>query len=251
MILGENGSGKSSVVDAVEFLVTGRIRHLAGTRGLSLERHGPHVVAGAEQMSVAAFFDPGAVAVRRTLSEPPSIPEALETAWEAAAPGTFVLRRSQLLEFIYADPADRFRAIGSMIGIEVLDDIELALMRARERFEGQAQTERQALTRLRQNITSKLNCAASDSASLLAALNQAAGQVGLRKAATVSELPAVMEDWLRSAKKADQERIKSVTSVKKRGRGRKDDDQLRSRRPGPSRSLLQTIGPAERHSATR
>jgi energy-coupling factor transporter ATP-binding protein EcfA2 len=214
VIWGENGSGKSSVVDAIEFLTTGSIRHLAGTRGLSVERHGPNVVSGIQEMSVTATFDPGSVEVSRTISGLSPIPEPLQTTWEAGAPGSFVLRRSQLLEFIHADPADRFRVIGSMIGVEVLDDIELALMRGRERRDGELQAERQALTRQRQAIMSKLGRASHDFASLLGALNEAVGQMGFRPAASISELPTVMADWLRSAKQADQDRIRKVTNLK-------------------------------------
>src|SRR5688572_5564942 len=42
---GPNGSGKSGVVDAVEYVFTGRIARLEGpgTGGLSVRTHGPHV----------------------------------------------------------------------------------------------------------------------------------------------------------------------------------------------------------------
>src|SRR5450755_4435104 len=40
-----NGSGKSGVIDAIEFGLTGQIGRLTGrgTRGLSVSEHGPHV----------------------------------------------------------------------------------------------------------------------------------------------------------------------------------------------------------------
>ena len=45
VISGGNGSGKSGVVDAIEFALTGGISRLAdkGTVGLTVLRHGPHV----------------------------------------------------------------------------------------------------------------------------------------------------------------------------------------------------------------
>ena len=45
VIWGLNGSGKSAVVDAIDFLLTGRISRLIGegTGDLSLIKHGPHV----------------------------------------------------------------------------------------------------------------------------------------------------------------------------------------------------------------
>ena len=46
LLRGENGTGKSSLVEAIEFFFTGKISHLEGTKGLSLQRHGPHVNFG-------------------------------------------------------------------------------------------------------------------------------------------------------------------------------------------------------------
>jgi DNA repair exonuclease SbcCD ATPase subunit len=45
VVHGPNGSGKSGVVDAVDFALTGSISRLAGagTSGLSVLKHGPHV----------------------------------------------------------------------------------------------------------------------------------------------------------------------------------------------------------------
>ena len=45
VIHGPNGTGKSAVVDAIDFLFTGDISRLAGrgTRGMSLKDHGPHI----------------------------------------------------------------------------------------------------------------------------------------------------------------------------------------------------------------
>jgi len=45
IISGPNGSGKSALVDAIDFLFTGKITRLTGTgaRELSLKEHGPHV----------------------------------------------------------------------------------------------------------------------------------------------------------------------------------------------------------------
>src|SRR6202047_1827553 len=44
-ISGRNGSGKSGVIDAIEFGLTGQMGRLTGrgTKGLSISEHGPHV----------------------------------------------------------------------------------------------------------------------------------------------------------------------------------------------------------------
>ena len=43
LLQGENGTGKSSIVDALEFFFTGNVLHLSGTKSLSLKNHAPNV----------------------------------------------------------------------------------------------------------------------------------------------------------------------------------------------------------------
>lgn len=44
-VCGPNGTGKSGIVDALEFVLTGNVSRLlgSGTGGLSVKDHGPHV----------------------------------------------------------------------------------------------------------------------------------------------------------------------------------------------------------------
>ena len=45
VVWGTNGTGKSAVVDAIDFLLTGKIKRLmgTGTKGITLEEHGSHI----------------------------------------------------------------------------------------------------------------------------------------------------------------------------------------------------------------
>ncbi|MEM2130396.1 MAG: ATP-binding protein, partial [Candidatus Bathyarchaeia archaeon] len=45
VVFGPNGTGKSAIVDAIDFLLTGKISRLTGegAKSLSLREHGPHV----------------------------------------------------------------------------------------------------------------------------------------------------------------------------------------------------------------
>jgi len=64
VISGGNGSGKSGVVDAIEFALTGGISRLAGKRtvGLTVLRHGPHVVCDGERFLSYCNFANSALA---------------------------------------------------------------------------------------------------------------------------------------------------------------------------------------------
>ena len=45
VVWGTNGSGKSAVVDSLDFLLTGKMTRLigSGTGGITLKRHGAHI----------------------------------------------------------------------------------------------------------------------------------------------------------------------------------------------------------------
>ena len=45
VVYGPNGTGKSAIVDSIDFLLTGKISRLSGegSKGLSVKEHGPHV----------------------------------------------------------------------------------------------------------------------------------------------------------------------------------------------------------------
>lgn len=129
VIHGENGTGKSSIVESFEFFFTGKVAHLEGVRGLSLEKHGTHVNYVPDDVIVKTTFDPGNVTLSRTFKLRPNPTKLLEKYFNISQNGTFILRRSQILEFIICQPGERFRAIGNLIGIERLDSIELEMMR--------------------------------------------------------------------------------------------------------------------------
>ena len=72
LLRGENGTGKSSIVEAIEFFFTGKISPLEGVQGLSLQRHGPHVNFTPNDVNIEITFDPGNVSLYGTFVAMPS-----------------------------------------------------------------------------------------------------------------------------------------------------------------------------------
>ena len=142
LLRGDTGTGKSSIVDAIEFFFSGKISHLEGVQGLSLQRHGPHVSFCVDDVSIGITLDPGNITLTRTFAAGPAYPPQFAQYFEVAQTGSFILRRAQILEFIVSQPAQRFRAIGSIIGIEELDSYELELMRLRDSLEAKVTSKR-------------------------------------------------------------------------------------------------------------
>src|SRR5208282_4196271 len=64
LLFGENGTGKSSFVDALEWLFTGRITTLDGrAQELSSQKHGPHIRSAAPPFVSVTFTAPENVTI--------------------------------------------------------------------------------------------------------------------------------------------------------------------------------------------
>lgn len=132
---GGNGTGKTAFVDALEYLYTGAIGPLTGTAGLSVKEHALHVGGSLQDALVCGEFDHCAETARRTLTGTLTASESVREHFQKAASTAFILRRSQLQDFIHAKPAERYRSLADLIGADALDRTEVALKRARDSIE--------------------------------------------------------------------------------------------------------------------
>lgn len=214
IIKGENGSGKSSIIDAIEFFFTGKVSHLEGVRGLSLSNHGTHINYKPEDVRVFLTFNPGNITITRAFNSSLSIPESLEPFFGITNQGTFILRRSQLLGFISSQPAERFRAIGSIIGIEALDSLELEMMRLRDELEGNVKSKSEEINGLYRGISDILSREIKDQSDILKPLNELLKNADLPLIESLDKAKAHAETMLKSIKKADQlDRIKTLNEL--------------------------------------
>lgn len=127
-IFGGTGKGKSAIVDGIEFFFSGSLRrfHGEGSGNIDADRAIRHVLKE-EQPSVELQFTPANKSVKRTLGGNDllagSFPSIHEYINQHPPVEAFVLRRSQLLEFIYNRDAERYQKYIRLLG---LDDIDVA-----------------------------------------------------------------------------------------------------------------------------
>ncbi|HHX87759.1 MAG TPA: AAA family ATPase [Firmicutes bacterium] len=116
LIYGPNGTGKSAVVDALDFLLTGQISRLSGkgTRGILIKSHGPYLDYGPADAAVRAVIRlPGEqkpVTITRCMASPSTLEyddyalaPQLEKILSLARRGQYVLTRKDLLNYIAAE----------------------------------------------------------------------------------------------------------------------------------------------------
>ncbi|MGV3710250.1 MAG: AAA family ATPase [Gemmatimonas sp.] len=129
-ILGPNGTGKSSIVDAIDFLVRGGIRRLEGEGAgeLSLTKHGAKLGQSPQDSWVEADLVPQAgaqITARRSVNAPSdlqstsTIPTEL---WNSIAlaqqGGHHLLTRRELLKFVFTEPSNRANAVGALLQLD-------------------------------------------------------------------------------------------------------------------------------------
>lgn len=203
LLRGENGTGKSSIVDAIEFFFTGKISHLEGVKGLSLQRHAPHVNFTPEDINIEIKFNPDNISLNRTFTALPSIPEQLKDYFQITQKGTFILRRLQILAFIMSKPADRFRAIGSIIGIEQLDEIELGMMRLRDDLKGEIDSKNEEIDRLLKELSIIIGKDITTTENILPALNEKLREAKLPLIESFENVDKHAKEMLKTVRKAD------------------------------------------------
>lgn len=140
-VYGPNGSGKSGVVDALDFLLTGKITRLTGegTSGISLKEHGKHIDADINDSYVRGClrFDdiPQDVEVKRFVNKPNELiyeekyRGSVEPILKLAARGHYVLTRKNLLKYIVAKSGERGKEIQGLLNIDEIEKTRTVLVK--------------------------------------------------------------------------------------------------------------------------
>ena len=123
LLLGANGTGKSSISDALEWYFTGRVEHLSREgRGDALRNW----FAATRTETTVEVETTGSLGGRATIGA--GAPEACR---EAAEHEIFLLRGHTLAEFIERPKAEKWRTINDLLGLGAVDQLRLDLQRAR------------------------------------------------------------------------------------------------------------------------
>ncbi len=204
IIYGENGTGKSSIVDAFEFFFTGEIEHITCVKTLNLKQHCTHIQSSPKNVSVTIECDPGPISATRILSKKIIIPYQLREYFDNTSQNKFILRRHQILAFIYSPPAQRFEAIGEILGIASLKNIEELFMKTRDHFEELIESKQDEINKILIFLSEYINGNIHDQNTILNVLNNKLNSEGFKKLDSFDLSDLYIQDLIKNSKKDNE-----------------------------------------------
>lgn len=192
ILMGDNGAGKSSLLEAIEYGLTGGVASLAGrTQRISVKRHAPHVGAARPAEVVLVLEGPGGitqeVGPETTLD---TLDEPFRSFVRAARGRQFLLRRAHVLELIEAQDRDRYEALAPFLGVQGFGPVERRLQAVRQKAEERVRTQEGELDVAEGRVAQRVGSAEPDA--VWAWLEARAARVGIGLPADLAELPGTL-----------------------------------------------------------
>jgi AAA domain len=192
-ICGKNGTGKSGIVDALEFGLTGDISRLAGsgTGGISLKEHAPHVDSRsnpAKSKVIITVFIPSLnkeVVIERSVNDiqnpliKPSSPEILDILNEVARHPEFTLSRRELIKYVISTPGDRAKEVQVLLRLEKVENLRAVLQKIANADKRDIVPLKKQKDDAKQQLLTALDISEFTADKILAAVNSRRKQLGL------------------------------------------------------------------------
>lgn len=177
IIDGENGTGKSSIVDALEIHFTGKIGRLTGSR--SIKKNSIPNLQATGKPAIRLTYTNGQAISTTAPSYQARVSADLRDWYATAAKHPFILRRSQILQFIEAQPAKRYQQVSQLIGISDIEKVEKVWRDQMRRAKDAVQQTMDSMTQQHERLSGLLRAPVYSSEDCLRHVNRLLGQVGI------------------------------------------------------------------------
>jgi hypothetical protein len=206
-VCGPNGTGKSGVVDALEFALTGNLSRLTGegTGEISLKQHGPHVDSRNDPekarviLTVAIPSLGKTVTVERSLKAPaiaqltPNDADAREVLRHVESHPEIVLSRRELIRYVLATPGKRAEEVQALLHLDRIEQVRGVLQKIANSCEKQLPWLDTLVSQARESFLRTLDLSAMSKDKVLAAANTHRAILGLPALAEMTETTSLKD----------------------------------------------------------
>lgn len=189
VLVGENGSGKSSIVNAFEYLFVGKVDSLSGKQAINHDTSIVHMGDSKNDLCIQAKINNQTIT--RTFKKL-DCPDELKDVIDDFKNASFLLNRKKLLEFIETTPGKRYGRITSLISFDDLDKIENTLNRTQKRFKDKVKNKTEEINKKTNTITSLLDCKNEE---IYDKLNRILSKHNLESIAPSTNIKRVLKDF--------------------------------------------------------
>lgn len=200
-ICGPNGTGKSGVVDAIEFCITGDVTRLSGqgSAGLSVKSHAPHVdqhdhPERANVTITAKIPSLGkTVKIHRSVKNPrdvqisPSDMDVKEIVAELQTHPEFALSRREIVKYIITPPGRRSEDVQTLLRLEHLEKLRKSITTFNNRQKSEADSAERNRRQAEIDLTTALKIDKLDSKFVLEKVNEKRAILGLELISELTE----------------------------------------------------------------
>jgi recombinational DNA repair ATPase RecF len=185
-VCGPNGTGKSGIVDAIEFVLTGDITRLtgSGSEGLTIKAHAPHVDARKTPEKSSVKITAYAPSLNKTITierrvnaagSPtvlPDEPKVRALVAQLAMHPEFALSRREIVKYVITPVGQRAKDVQLLLRLEQIEKIRQSLQRVANDTRKEAQSAEAEDERAKRQLLQHLGILTLSKADLLKAVNE-------------------------------------------------------------------------------
>lgn len=204
-IQGPNATGKSCIVDGIEFGLTGNVSRLCGedTKDLSVPNHAPHIDSKAKpelaKVTLRLYLTESkqSFTITRSVKKANQPVVTPDTPAVRAALASFskrdeiTLTRRQIVKYILTQPTKRGERVQQLLRLDEINKIRRTMATALAKCKTAAKTAKTELENAEGNVKRHFNLSTLDRAVLLVKINERRKQLRLSELVSLDDTPVL------------------------------------------------------------
>lgn len=195
VIFGENGKGKTSIIDGIEYAMTGDIKHISsGCKEVTLAKHAANITSSFKDIEASIIFNDSSKLTNFNEVDEGSLAFKMRNS---RAGQVNILRRSQLLSAIYVAPKDRYDILRPFLPLNEVTMCENSLKEAVDKFDTEIKEKKSKIEEIDKNIKDILKIEGKekiDNACIVRHLSERTKELGITILKGIDEISKTIKD---------------------------------------------------------